>query len=260
VALKEDDWCLSSTEAALRQSAPKLAYFVPDFQNPTGLRLSAAGREQLAGSLRRTRTLAVADETLVELALDSADGPPPMAAFAEDFVITIGSASKSFWGGLRLGWIRASADLVDTIVTNRSAVDLGAALFEQLVLTELLAEPESVLAPQRAAIRERRDVLAAGLAEHCPQWSFRLPGGGLSLWCELDGPISTRLAVAAEGYGLRLAPGSRFGAHGGLERWLRVPFSLPPDTLRAAAAGLGRLAAAVGGATPRSTGMPVAVS
>jgi DNA-binding transcriptional MocR family regulator len=130
---------------------------------------------------------------------------------------------------------------------------------EQLVLTELLTDPEPTLARRRAELAERRDVLLAALAEHCPTWTVRRPGGGQSLWCELGEPISTRLAVAAEAHGLRLAPGSRFAVDGGWERWLRVPFTLPPADLIEAATRLGRLARAVGGRTDPMTGpVPVA--
>lgn len=262
VAMRPDGWSLDGIEAALRQSAPKLAYLILDFQNPTGHRLDSAGRERLAAALRRTRTPAVIDETMVELDLtgDPATAPAPMAAFAAEFVITIGSASKSHWGGLRLGWIRAPREIADRIVTGRSAYDLGAPVFEQLVLAELLADPEPALARRRAEMARRRDVLCAGLAQHCPQWSFQRPIGGLGVWCELDGPVSTRLAVAGQAHGIRLVPASRFGAHGGLERWLRVPFTLRPAELTDAAERLGRLAAAVGGShtDPEETSPPIA--
>ncbi len=249
VTMTDDGWSVDDIEAALRQSSPRLAYLVPDFHNPTGHRMPAADRARLAAALRRTRTMAVADETLVELDLDGDPlaGPPPLAGFAPDLVLTVGSASKSHWGGLRIGWVRAPAELVDRIVSIRSAVDLGAPVFEQLVLTELLTDPEPVLRQRRAELAHRRDVLFAALAEHCPQWTYRRPGGGQSVWCRLDEPIGTRLAVAAESYGLRVVPGSRFTVDGDWERWLRVPFTLPPAELTEAVVRLGRLARAVGG-------------
>ncbi len=63
VAMQDDGWSLDGIEAALRQSGPRLAYFVPDFHNPTGHRMGADDRAWLAAALRRTRTMAVVDET-----------------------------------------------------------------------------------------------------------------------------------------------------------------------------------------------------
>lgn len=254
VAMTDTGWDLPGMAAALRQAAPRMAYVVLDFHNPTAHRLDAAGRAELADIARRARTPLVVDETVVELDLDGdpLDGPPPMAAFAEDLVITLGSASKSHWGGLRIGWIRASAEVVHRLVSTRTALDLGSAVVDQLVLADLLADPDPALRERRAHLASQRDVLMAGLREHCPNWRFTRPAGGLSVWCELDAPVSTRIAVVAQNHGLRLAPGSRFGAHGGFERWLRLPYVQPPDVLRDAVRRLGLVAASVAGTGPTS--------
>ncbi|MBB1157022.1 MULTISPECIES: MocR-like transcription factor YczR [Amycolatopsis] len=243
-------WDLPGIEAALRQAAPRFGYLVVDFQNPTGLRLDAAGRERLGGLLARSRTPVVVDESLVELDYegDPVDGPPPLAAFGGDLVLSVGSAAKSQWGGLRLGWIRASTDLLDRLQSSRFAVDLGAPVFDQLVLAALL-EPEGyqVLARRRAEFREQRDITVAALRKYCPEWTFQVPSGGLSLWCRLPEPMSTRLAVSAANHGVQIAPGSRFGVHGGLERWLRLPFGLPREQLPEAVRRVSAAAASVRG-------------
>ena len=144
------DWCRPDDrdrlgsgrhlDSALRQSAPRLAYLIPDFHNPTGALLGAGDRRQLGSALRRDRCIPLVDETLVELGLDGQEMPPPFAAGNPD-TITVGSASKAFWGGLRIGWIRAPRSLVRPLVESRASVDLGAAPVEQLVLAELLAGP-----------------------------------------------------------------------------------------------------------------------
>jgi DNA-binding transcriptional MocR family regulator len=242
-------WDIAGIEAALRQAAPRLAYLIVDFQNPTGLRLDADGRERLSKALTRARTPVVVDETMAELDLDGdpAHGPPPLAAFARDLAITVGSASKSHWGGLRIGWIRASEELLGRLVSARYAVDLGSPVFEQLVLAELLLD-DSLLPERREDIRGLRDSLVAALSRYCPDWTFTLPAGGLSLWCRLPEPMSTRLAVAAVNHGVQIAPGSRFGVHGGLEGRLRLPFAQPPDRLFEAVRRLSAAAASVRGA------------
>jgi DNA-binding transcriptional MocR family regulator len=243
-------WDIAGIEAALRQAAPRLAYLVVDFQNPTGLRLDTDGREHLAKALTRARTPVVVDETMAELDLEGnpLNGPPPLAAFAGDLAITVGSASKSYWGGLRIGWIRASEEVLGRLVSARFAVDLGSPVFEQLVLAELLAAADSLLGKRREDIRGLRDALVGALNWYCPDWTFTTPAGGLSLWCRLPEPMSTRLAVAAVNHGVQIAPGSRFGVHGGLERWLRLPFTQPGDRLFDAVRRLSAAAASVRGA------------
>jgi DNA-binding transcriptional MocR family regulator len=125
-------------------------------------------------------------------------------------------------------------------------------VFEQLVLAALLEDPEAVLRQRRAEAREQRDVAVAALRTHCPQWIFSAPSGGLAVWCTLDGPVSTRIAVVAQNHGLRLVPGPRFAVHGGCEQMLRVPYTQSAEVLREAIGRLGVVAASVAG-----TGFPV---
>lgn len=242
VALGEDGWDFDGIEAALRQASPRLAYLVLDFQNPTGLRMDDEGRERLAGILARARTPVVVDETLVEL--DYSDVPAPKPFSAGDWSILVGSSSKSYWGGLRIGWLRAAEDVITRLTSARFGLDLGSPVFEQLVLTELLKD-EELLARRRAELKQQRDALAAAVREHCPEWTFRLPEGGFWLWCRLPEPMSSRLAVAAAGQGVQLAPGSRFGAHGGLERWMRLPYSMAPSRMDEAMRRIALAAASV---------------
>jgi DNA-binding transcriptional MocR family regulator len=256
-------WDITGIEAALRQSSPRLAYLVVDFQNPTGLRLDAAGRERLGKVLTRTRTPVVVDETLVELDLegDPVHGPPPLAAFVGDLAVTVGSASKSHWGGLRLGWIRASEEVLSRLASARYAVDLGSPVFEQLILAELLDDPAPALARRREDVRALRDALVGALKWYCPEWTFAEPAGGLSIWCRLPEPMSTRLAVAAVNHGVQIAPGSRFGVHGGLERWLRLPFGQPADKLFEGVRRLSVAAATIsGGEAPSPAGFHLPVT
>jgi DNA-binding transcriptional MocR family regulator len=243
VAMTEDGWDIEGVEATLRQSAPRLAYLIVDFQNPTGHRLDEAGRQRLAAALRRARTPVVIDETQVELDFGDA-APLPFGAFG-DLVLATGSAAKSHWGGLRLGWVRAPAEIISRLTTARRGMDLGSPVLEQLLLTELLDGPREPMVERRALLAEQRDVLVAAVRERCPDWTFAVPDGGLSLWCQLPQPVSTRIAAVAQNFGVRVVPGSFFTPHGGLERWLRVPYTQPVDILREATRRLAAAAASV---------------
>ena len=239
VAMTEDGWDFDGIEAVLRQAAPRLAFLIVDFQNPTGWRMDDDRRERLGRMFARARTPLVIDETLAEVDLGNGAAPTPLSG-----AILLGSSSKSHWGGLRLGWIRAAEDVLARLSSARFGVDLGSPVFEQLVFAELLTHPPG---GRWDELRAQRDVLTGAVREYCPDWTFQVPGGGLSLWCKLPEPMSTRLAVAAASHGVQVAPGSRFGAHGGLERWMRLPYSQPPDRLVEAVRRLSVAAASVRG-------------
>jgi len=237
--------------STVQQSSPRLVYLVPDHHNPTGASLSAAGRERVRDLARRTRTVVVGDETLTDLTLDGPD-PAPFAgtAPADRYVVCIGSASKSFWGGLRVGWVRAHPDLVAALAQRRAHVDIGSSVIDQLVTVELLARADEVLVQRRAGIRAQRDALLRMLAQDLPDWHVPVPAGGLSTWVDLGAPVSTALAAIAHGHGVRIAPGPVFGVGGTFDDHLRVPFAKPVDDLRRAVDGLAAAWAVLGGATP----------
>ncbi|MCW2791824.1 MAG: transcriptional regulator, GntR family, partial [Nocardioides sp.] len=171
-----DGWDLDAIGATVRQTRPRLAYLIPDFQNPTGHVMTDAQREEYAAHLRRAGTVAVVDEAHQALALEGQTMPRPFAAYASD-TVTIGSASKSFWGGLRLGWIRAPHGAMDRLTRARVTMDLGAPVMEQLVLARLLAD-DDVVERHRDRLREQRDALLAAVTQHLPEWRFHRPGGG----------------------------------------------------------------------------------
>ncbi|MFC6008877.1 MocR-like transcription factor YczR [Angustibacter luteus] len=225
-------WDLDSLGSAARQTSPTAAYLVPEFQNPTGALMSGEVREQVARTLDRSGTVAVVDETLVELAVDGLEMPPPLAVFAgRTPVVTVGSASKIAWGGLRMGWLRSDAATVARLAALRSRQDLASPVLEQLALLHLLGELDDLRTYRVDQLRQGRDVLTGLLAAHLPDWRVVRPAGGQVLWCALPAPSASDLAAAAADLGVRLTPGSRFAADGGLESWVRLPFALPVDVL-----------------------------
>jgi DNA-binding transcriptional MocR family regulator len=236
VPMDVDGWDLDAVGRVVREARPRLAYLIPDFQNPTGNLMSNTEREQYAAILRRAGTVAVVDESHAQLRLDGRPMPRPFASYAPETTITLGSASKSLWGGLRVGWIRCPSDVTERLVGARVALDLGSPVYEQLVTARLLERREEHWTSHRARLRVQRDALAAAISERLPDWRFRLPRGGLSLWCEL--PTSARrggaaaLAAEAERQGVMVSPGPVFGIEGGFDSFVRIPFTRPEDELR----------------------------
>lgn len=234
VALPQQRWDCDGLAATIAQTAPRLAWLMPDFHNPTGRCMDSATRQRVADIAAQTRTTLVADETMVDLWYD-APPPPPLAAFNPDApVITIGSAGKSFWGGLRIGWIRASSRTIASLVQARDSLDLGSPLLEQLACCWLLENEHRLLPSRRAMLATRRNMCGALMAEYFPHWRFTPPEGGLSFWVELPGMLATLFSVRAESRGIHIGTGTRFGLAGAFDRYLRLPFTLSDDELRSA--------------------------
>ncbi|MFD4369860.1 PLP-dependent aminotransferase family protein [Rhodococcus sp. NPDC058521] len=227
-------WDLEGIRNAARQTAARMAYLIPDFHNPTGMCLDELGRAELTQIARDTRMLLVVDETMVDLWLD-APAPGPVAAHsrggAKADMVTIGSTAKSFWGGLRVGWIRADPALITRLVGARAATDLGTPVMDQLAAAYLLANDTDVLEQRREQLRGQRATLLAALADRLPDWEPTVGTGGMSLWMRMTAPVSTALAASAPNHGAILAAGPRFGVEGAFERFLRIPYARSSEEL-----------------------------
>ncbi|WP_131743089.1 MocR-like transcription factor YczR [Actinomadura roseirufa] len=251
-----EGWDLELTAGAMRQAAVRMAYMIPDFQNPTGHLMTAADRAALVDAARRADAFVVVDETFAELAHDpEAPREPPLASFdTGGRVITIGSASKLLWGGLRIGWIRATAPLARRLTMAREPIDMASPVLDQLIVRELLLRVAEVRAERAETLLSSRDALTGALRERLPGWRFQPPAGGMCLWARLGAPVATQLAEAAGRLGVRVMPGPVFGVDGVLEDYVRLPYVLPPVVLREA---VDRLAAAYRDVESAPVGRPL---
>lgn len=260
VAMTDAGWDLDALQNAVHQVSPSLAYLIPDNQNPTGMAMSALERKQLARIITETRTRTVIDETILDMWLDE-PVPGPMAAemtSRRDLVLTVGSMSKSFWGGLRVGWIRAERATIATIAALRPSIDMGTAVLEQYAAARLLTRRDELLPERREILRNRRAHLQKLLSQYLPDWEPGPGAGGMSLWVRLPAPMSTALSAAASRLGLDLPAGPRFGVDGTLERFVRVPYALPEEQLSEAVDLLARAWRSVtGSAVPDSAAVVV---
>ncbi|MFF3090474.1 PLP-dependent aminotransferase family protein [Streptomyces nojiriensis] len=245
IAVSDAGWDMEIAESTLRQTVPRLAYVIPDFHNPTGALMPPEQRLRLLAATRATGTWLVVDETIADIALD-VPAPAPLASLAPrggaDHVITIGSLSKTHWGGLRVGWVRATAKMITELTTVRVSADMTGSVLDQLVALPLLADMDAALPARLTQLRSRREALVRSLQRHTPEWSWQVPPGGLSLWVDLGEPVSSALAERAAAAGVHIGRGARFGVDPGtFEHRLRIPYTLPADRLDE---GVRRLAAA----------------
>ncbi len=239
-------WDLAQWRRVLNGAAPRLAYVIPDFHNPTGALITTEQRRELLAAARAAGTVVVVDETMAELGWQTEQPARPTAALDRAAqVVTVGSASKLFWGGLRIGWVRAAPALIRRLATDRVYCDVGTPVLEQLIAAELIGERLAEVRDYRLdQLRASAAALVPALRERLPGWRFAEPAGGLTLWIDTAGLSGTALAQAGERAGLRLAAGSRFGVDGAFEAFVRIPLTVPAALAAEAADRLARAAAA----------------
>ncbi|MEJ8285744.1 PLP-dependent aminotransferase family protein [Curtobacterium citreum] len=222
-------WDAAALETTLRRTAPAVAYVMPELHNPTGATMTASTRQLLLSVAASVGTTVIADETMGELRIEGSPSLPLAAADPSGAsVVMIGSADKVFWGGLRIGWIRAAPALLQRLLAARPTGDLGTPVLDQLVARELVPRTAAVLEARRESLRQGRDDVVGALRARLPEWDVPSPAGGLTTWVGLGRPVSSALVLAARSEGVVLASGGVFGPDGGFERFLRVPFTMAP--------------------------------
>ncbi|MEU0136348.1 PLP-dependent aminotransferase family protein [Streptomyces sp. NPDC006296] len=264
VAMEEGlgGWDMNRWRQVLRDAAPRLAYVVADFHNPTGALADEQQRRALVEAARSAGTVLVVDETMSELDLDGGDLPRKVCAFdpAGSTVLTVGSASKAFWAGMRIGWVRAAPDVIRSLVSARAYADMGTPVLEQLAIDWLMRTGgwEQAVTVRREQAKENRDALVRAVRRELPEWEFEVPRGGLTLWVRTGGLSGSRLAVAGERVGVRVPSGPRFGVDGAFEGYVRLPFTVSGAVADEAAqrlamaAGLVASGAGAGAEAPRT--------
>ena len=165
----------------------KFLYMIPDFQNPSGESLSLEEREMLVGLAEEYGFLIVEDSPYRELRYEG-QHIPTMYSLAPDRVIHLGSFSKIFAPGFRLGWAIAHPDILDKIYVCKQSLDLCPPIFDQYVAAEFLASGrlDENLQKSVALYKGKRDLLLSLLEEYMPEgvkWTH--PEGGLFLFLTL---------------------------------------------------------------------------
>lgn len=202
--------------------------------------MSHLERKRLARYLDSRSTVLVEDEAMVALTLEGDAPPPPIAAY-HDGGLVIGSASKPFWGGLRVGWIRGRSDLIRRLRHYKMVFDLSSPILPQAAACLMFEEMEEILAYRRQQLLEARATLEEGLSGLLPEWTWERSSGGLTLWVQIPEGSATELAQLAMRHGVAVIPGPFFDPQALHDTSLRLPYVLPPDEIER---GITRLAEA----------------
>lgn len=214
IPVRFEGWDADEIEALLKRVSPSAAYLIPDFHNPTGMSMPIETRRRVIRAAEREGTTLIIDETTAELPFDLARQSIPFAAAVPegeaDHVATIGSLSKTVWGGLRIGWVRSTPSTIRSLVASRPTHDLGTPTFDQHVALNAFDELNDIVQFRSQQINASFAALTTALERYIPEWTLFPAEGGVCTWANLGAPVSSALTLAAHANGVGLTAGPRF--------------------------------------------------
>jgi 2-aminoadipate transaminase len=220
-------------EALLRGNRPRFLYTCPNFQNPAGVTLSRERRERLVAVCRDARVPIVEDNPYGMLRFEG-EGLPALRTLDPENVVYLGTLSKVFCPGIRVGWAMGPAGLMERMVLAKEASDLCSSNLNQLVAEEWLSDRDrwrGALASLNGVYRSRRDTMLTALEEHFPRdSSWTHPAGGFYVWVTLPKPLdATSMLPTAVEHRVAYVPGTAFYPDGSGRNRMRLAFCYPPE-------------------------------
>ena len=207
---------------------PKFCYVIPDFQNPSGQTMTLKEREDLVALARKYDFLIVEDSPYRELRY-SGEEVPTIYSLAPERTLHLGSFSKIFAPGFRLGWIIGPPEILEQIYVCKQALDLCPPIFDQYIAAEFMSSGalDANLARSVELYRGKRDLLLSLLGKYMPDGvSWTHPEGGLFLFLTLPEQIDTvALYDKALAAGVAYVAGSFFYPDGSHRNTMRLNFS-----------------------------------
>lgn len=207
----------------------KFLYTIPNYNNPTGITQTLERRRDVLGVAHELGLLVVEDNPYGLLTFEG--DPLPALRSMDDQVIYLGSFSKTFAPGFRIGWVLAPHAVRERLVIAQEAAVLSPPVFSQFAITKYLDEFDwrAQIVAFRDMYRERRDAMLRGLEDHMPAgttWTH--PAGGFFVWVTLpEGLDSQALLARAVNERVAYVPGTAFYADGFGSRNLRASYCFP---------------------------------
>lgn len=210
----------------------KLIYVVPNFQNPSGRTWSVARRKRLMEIATAHGIPVIEDNPYGEVRYEGEHVPSLQSMDTEGLVIGLGTFSKIFCPGLRIGWIAAKPDFLSKLVLLKQGADLHTPTLNQMQVAAAMDRPDfdERIARISEVYRERRAAMIRALEREMPDGvRFTKPDGGLFLWVEFPPAIDAReLLMRCLDDGVAFVPGNGFFPNGGHANTARLNYSNQP--------------------------------
>ena len=225
----------------------KFLYTIPNFHNPAGVSLSVERRPRILEICRRYGVLVVEDNAYGLLGFDG-DPTPAMRSMDDEGVLYLGTFSKTFAPGYRIGWVVAPHAVREKLVLASESAILCPSNAAQIAISTYLATCDwrGQIKQYREMYRERRDAMVGALSEHLPDCSWTVPDGGFYTWVRLpEGLDAKEMLPRAVTARVAYVPGTAFYFDGQGADHMRLSFCYPtPERIRE---GVRRLATVVSG-------------
>lgn len=235
---------IAATKAAGKRI--KFLYTIPNFHNPAGVTLSAQRRLEILEICRTEGVLVLEDNPYGLLGFDR-DPMRAMRAEESEGIIYLGSFSKTFAPGFRVGWALAPASVREKLVLAQESATLCPPQFSQMAISSYLdkADWQGQIKQFREMYRERRDAMVGALSDLMPAGcSWNVPDGGFYVWMTLPLGLNTKTMLPnAVKERVAYVPGTAFFTDGYGSGAMRLSYCYPPpDKIRE---GVRRLAGVV---------------
>nr|WP_276537056.1 PLP-dependent aminotransferase family protein [Anaerosalibacter massiliensis] len=230
VPTDEDGMIMEELEDILKNNdRVRFIYVIPDFQNPSGRTWSIERRKRLIELANEYNIAIVEDNPYGELRFEGEYYPSVKHYDTEGRVIFLGTFSKIFCPGLRLGWVYAEKEVLNKYVLAKQGSDLQSSTISQMQIAKFLEEYdiEKHIEKLKEVYKNRRDIMINTMKEEFPEEvKFTNPQGGLFTWVVLPEYMNARdLAVKALEKNVAFVPGGSFFPNGGNENTLRLNYS-----------------------------------
>lgn len=224
----------------------KMAYVIPDFQNPTGRTWSADRREKFMEIVGRYEIPVIEDNPYGELRFEGQGLKSLKALDTKGLVIFLGTFSKTFCPGYRIGWVAAEEEILEKYILVKQGADLQSSTIAQREIAGYLEmfDLDRHIREISRVYKARRDLAISTMESEFPgSLSFTRPQGGLFTWVELPSHINAReVLVKSLEKDVAFVPGGSFYPNGGHENTFRMNYSnMPEDRLVEGIRRLGRI-------------------
>lgn len=211
----------------------KFIYVIPDFQNPSGRTWSLERRQRLIELANEHNLPVVEDNPYGELRFEGESLPSIKSMDTEGRVIFLGTFSKTFCPGLRIGWVCASDEVLNKYILVKQGADLQSNSMSQRELNAFLDvyDLDEHIEKIKKLYKGRRDLMLETMKEHFPEEvKFTHPEGGLFTWAVLPEHINAReLMKKSLERNVAFVPGGSFFPNGGNENTMRINYSNMPE-------------------------------